>query len=268
MIKKFTFKKIARTALLLLFLQSVFVLHSCGKPEVIPAYIHIDSVNLKTTANVDGTNSHNIPDAWVYVDNQLVGDFELPATIPIPANGTHVVQVAPGIRENGATAEREPYPFYTLWSQTMNLVPKTVTVVKPVSNYTSYSHPFDWSENFELAGLSLVDTVGTDTTIRRDTLKPFEGRVSGSVYLDGKPGKVAGSHHYTFFCQSATSFPRPVGSPVYMEINYKCNNKFSVGLINVSDNNSISYVFFNPNPTWKKMYVRLTDVLNDERSTC
>ncbi|HRC92920.1 MAG TPA: hypothetical protein PLQ16_12225, partial [Bacteroidia bacterium] len=38
--------------------------------EPTPAYIQIDTINLTTNLTTQGSASHKIVDAWVYVDNQ------------------------------------------------------------------------------------------------------------------------------------------------------------------------------------------------------
>jgi hypothetical protein len=262
MIKNLTKRTFLPLLFLLLILQGILLFPSCGKPELIPTYIHIDSIALNTNPGQDGSNSHAIADAWVYVDNNLVGAFELPATIPVPYSGSHLLQIFPGIKENGTSAERMAYPFYTLWTTTMNMVKGTKTTVKPVSAYTSFSHPFDWREDFELPGISLTDNIGTDTTIIQDTVRPFEGHASGSVYLDGKPGKAIGSFHSHFQCQSSVQFARPEsGTEVYLEVNYRCNAPFTMGLVNPSNSQFIQYLTLNATNYWKKEYIRLTDLM-------
>jgi hypothetical protein len=244
--------------LLLISASTLFV--TCTKPAPIPAYVHIDSVALHTYPALDGTNSHNISDAWVYVDNQLVGAFELPATIPVPETGYHTLQILGGIKENGTSAERQGYPFYTAWSAQLNLVPGSRTVVNPVVAYTASCHPFDWREDFDGGpGTTLIDTISSDVRLKKDPVNPFEGTYSGSVYL--VPSAAYPLPH--FQCETATAFNKPdPGIEVYLEVNYRCNNKFYVGLINPLTNANIIYLTFNPTDVWKKMYVRFTDVLN------
>ena len=59
---------------------------SCKKfsgSQEVPAYIHIDSLTVDCDYFTYGANTSNITDAWVYVDDQPIGCFELPATFPI-----------------------------------------------------------------------------------------------------------------------------------------------------------------------------------------
>ncbi|HXC04802.1 MAG TPA: hypothetical protein VNZ86_08620 [Bacteroidia bacterium] len=253
-------KKFSTHSVLYLFLSSLLVsgsilLPSCGKPEFIPSYIHIDSVGLTTHYGNDGTNSHYIPDAWVYVDNQLVGDFELPATVPVPYAGQHTVVIQGGILESGSTAERHAYPFYAPWSTTINLVATGTVYVKPVVTYLASAHPFDWTEDFESIGISLTyDTTTGNPKLVKDLVNPFEGAASGTVSLG------SGQNH--FQCLSSTAFTLPSsGVEVYLEINYLTNNEFYVGVMNASTYQQIIFVSVKPNTVWKKMYIRLTDAV-------
>jgi hypothetical protein len=249
-----TYRKLFKIVLILCFVPVIILYHSC-KPELIPSYIHIDSIALHTSPLADGSNSHLIPDAWVYMDNQLVGAFELPATVPLPYSGNHTLEVLAGIKENGVGASRQAYPFYTTYSQPITLLQGGRQTVKPLVAYETNCEPMAWREDFESAGYSVIDTLNTDLRFVMDTVHPFEGHRSLMVTMTA-------SNQQHFQCQSSIDFYRPAIAPeVYLEVNYKCNNKFYVGLINSTNYNSIPYLSFNPTATWNKIYVRLTDVL-------
>ena len=58
--------------------------------EDTPSYLKINSIPLNTRKSASetyGSNSNNIVDAWVFANGKLIGSFELPATIPILAEG-------------------------------------------------------------------------------------------------------------------------------------------------------------------------------------
>ena len=99
-----------------LFLSFIFLsLSSCeiyNPSEDEPSYIHIDSISLTTDYTAYGTASHKITDAWVYVDNELIGAFELPANVPVLKSGVHNINIRPGIKLNGIAATRSYYPFF------------------------------------------------------------------------------------------------------------------------------------------------------------
>ncbi|MES2398217.1 MAG: hypothetical protein V4549_19535, partial [Bacteroidota bacterium] len=95
-----------------IFIVTTFISCELYNPaEPIPAYIRIDKIDLATIPG-QGTDSHKITDAWVYIDEQLIGCFELPATFPVLYEGSHQVKIAPGIKVNGIAATRSPYPFF------------------------------------------------------------------------------------------------------------------------------------------------------------
>ena len=75
---------------------------SCRKFEgsqKVPSYIHIESIEVDSLTDyfVYGANTHKITDAWVYVDDNLVGIYELPSTFPVLKKGQHKVAVRGGI---------------------------------------------------------------------------------------------------------------------------------------------------------------------------
>src|SRR3954471_3898254 len=80
----------------------------CNKEEPIPVYVHIEKISLvanpdgfvNSVTGDEGSLSSKISDAWVYVDEQLVGCFELPVTFPVLAEGTHTVKIRAGIKVN------------------------------------------------------------------------------------------------------------------------------------------------------------------------
>ena len=85
-------------------LFSSIVLSSCNNfkgSQEIPAYIHIDTFLFTTNYGLEGAASHKITDAWLYIDDDIQGCYELPATIPVLERGNHRVTIIPGIKLNG-----------------------------------------------------------------------------------------------------------------------------------------------------------------------
>ena len=126
-----------------------FGFSGCDKEESIPAYIHIPKIILNTNADgSEGSNAHDILDAWVYINNKLIGAFELPATIPILSSGKQQLTIVAGVKNNGFTAQRIRYPFYKAYDTDIELVPANVDTVVPVFSYYE-SLSFQWLEDFE-----------------------------------------------------------------------------------------------------------------------
>jgi hypothetical protein len=235
--------------------------------EPVPSYIHIEKISVTTTSE-QGSNSSNITDAWIYIDEKLIGCFELPATIPVLYEGTHQVSIKAGIKINGIAATRGPYPFYERFTQSVSLTRGSITDISPAVTYTddlNWDPTVIWQENFENSGGITIDPSPTphDTNLVQYTIPPgtdpslvFEGTGSGLVYVT--PDKPL------FECISSTSYFLPRGdSPVFLELNYKCNYTFVIGLFAHSSNGTVKNKVLNINSStdWKKIYIYLSPVI-------
>ena len=245
-----------------LYLISLFppFFSSCNKEEPIPAYIHIDKITLSTVYSNEGTNSNKIIDAWIYVDDQLLGAFELPCTVPVLATGSHIVKVAPGVKENGISDTRIVYPFYNRYQETVTLTAGQTTTIHPTTIY-SQNADFTWKEDFEGSATGTCDTVNSDTVMQvaHAPTDVFEGTGSGVVVLSGtKTGYVGVS------CNAYT-LPK-TGTDIFLELNYNCNTDFNVGVIGYDPTNGIDFqtvsLTLRPTNGWNKVYVNLTSEVN------
>ena len=69
-----------------LFLTFAASLTSCKKfqgEQTVPSYIRIDTLGLVCDYYSYGANTHNFVDAWVYVDDDIKGCFQM---VFIPVN--------------------------------------------------------------------------------------------------------------------------------------------------------------------------------------
>lgn len=250
---------------LLLFAQcNVF-----DKPELVPSFIEVDEFILVTTS-AEGTTSHKIKDAWVFIDEKFVGAYELPARIPLVANGEHNVQIYTGIYKNGVQAERVIYPFYTYFDSTYTLEPDETVFVTP---QITYEDDLEWwIEDFEDPSFKwTLFTTNSDTTMI--VAKPSEY----PDLFEGNAGLIKMSSNTTY-CEMRTEeplfdeLPKQLSEDAYMELNYKCNHKFVLGLLH---NNSglaaydkQALITFSPTTDengvmqWNKTYLYIPDVTN------
>lgn len=223
------------------------------KPEDIPAYIRINSISLSTNQSLEGSSAHKITDAWVYVDNDLIGAFELPATFPVlKGDGPHVIRIKAGIKMNGISALRIAYPFYNYYEVTDTLKAGEITTISPSIVYRTNT-VFAWRDDFE-TGHTFNDTI-TAAELRQDASDPFEGSYSGHVHLNAD----------TFACeiQSSNGFSIPTdGREVFLELNYKCSHTFNVGVVTSSYAHRMSLVI-NKSDTWNKIYINITNEVNE-----
>lgn len=230
--------------------------------EPIPAYVHIQQFTLTTDYPTEGTNSHKITDAWVYVDDQTIGCFEMPVTFPVLAEGVHKIKIIPGIKVNGISANRGQYPFYTAYEQTVDFKVGTTINLSPTTTYKSTTS-FDLLEDFEGASYFSI-TTNSDTTLQTTTnvADVFEMTYSGIAYAD--------QTRPFFECASIplTSVLPHGGAPVFLEMNYKCNYQFTVSVIasGASSTSQFAAINVNPSDTWNKMYVYLTPTVSGTSS--
>jgi hypothetical protein len=236
--------------------------------EPVPSFIHIQNISVVTDPAVEGTNSSKITDAWVYIDGKLVGAYELPVTLPVLSEGTHSLLVKAGIKVNGISATRAPYPFYDYYSETVSLTPGQIINVSPVVKYVSgidWASLNVWTEDFESAGMELdTSATGSDAAMEHRTITPgtthpevFEGAGSGVVYVDHLKPK------FEFMTTSSFALPRG-DSPVFLELNYRCNHQFVVGVFAHSPGGSYQYKTLNINPSenWNKIYVYMSPTIS------
>ncbi len=242
-----------------LFLGFLLILFSCeiyNPKEDIPSYIKIDTIVLSTTGD-EGTSSHKITDVWIYMDDNPIGAFELPAKFPVLAEGNHKITIRPGIKLNGISSTRSYYPFYEEIVYPAANLEKGKTFDLSVLNTTYYSvSKFLWNEDYESSGITIEKTSKSDTAIQKVTDNVFEGNYSGAVYLD--------SGHDFFELTSSETFDLPFSnSPVFLELNFKTNNTVTVGVYLNTTTYTIQrdYVVLNPTDTWQKIYINLTPVV-------
>jgi hypothetical protein len=239
--------------LLYIPLLSLLSLGSCeviNPEEDIPAYIHIQNIDLITDPGPEGSDAHKITDAWVYVDDELIGVFELPATFPVLKTGERTIKVRAGIKSNGISATRIQYPFYKVYSTTAYLQPGQTLTLTPVVKYFEAT-VFEWIENFDNTGTTIANgPYPSDTTVIQQNTDVFEGLQSGAVYLDGSK--------QLFFASSASSYNSlPKGEArVWLELNYKSTHSFKVGIM--ANNQVHESLIINPNENWNKIYVDLS----------
>lgn len=214
----------------------------------IPSYLQINPFTLSTTA-AQGTNSHNITDAWIYVDNDLVGVFELPARFPILKEGIHKIDIYPGIKENGIAERRARYVFYNVHTENINLEKSKTTIINPQTTYSSAT-TFYWMEDFESASLPFTYSSLSDTVVYKST-DSFEGFYSGKVSLI--PGMTL------FECYTPEFSDIPINKPIFLELNFKTNQPVLVGLF--ADNDQIGIFYLNTTEYWKKIYLDFSEPL-------
>ena len=246
---------------------------SCNKFEgsqEIPAYIHVDTFLLTTNYIYEGAASHNITDVWLYIDDNLQGCYEMPATIPVLERGKHKITIYPGIKLNGNSSTRTINPFYQPYIiEEFELKEKVVDTIYPATTY----HPIDESSiNFKFmedyeSQIQLEDEQNSQTSIirtDRDDPERWDDQYNNSHYS----GYVHLSDTITYFCVASDEYrdlPNQ-GNSIFLEIDYKCTDLFEVGLFaKISNVENLPLVYVNPSPKWNKIYINLGPNITDNQ---
>jgi hypothetical protein len=228
-----------------------------------PCYIQVDTIGVTTDLITQGSNAAKISEAWIYVDDNLIGIYDLPCRVPVLADqGEHKVTVGAGIQINGLSALLAPYAFYRLVDTTITLNPGETSIYNPVVNYYE-SLTFPLLASFDiLAGNKLVATNNSDTSafLTTNPLEVFEGTASFYANLKQDSGFVE--------FETVESYVLPKqGKTVYAELNYKNTHVISVGIsANYPASSTIrnTVISLRPTETWKKVYVNLTSFVSTE----
>lgn len=225
--------------------------------NLVPSYLHIEKIDV-TTDYQQGTSSSNITDAWVYIDETLIGSFELPATIPILTEGKQTLKVLPGIKLNGISNTRAAYPFYTGIEKEVTFVKDSVINLSgSIVTYETKSI-FPWLESFDLSGMSM-DTTSKSTvrfgkTNDQDLIFPEQGNsYSGMVTL------IEDSAIFEAATTEKFEFPGN-GSAIFLEMNYNINHPLIVGVFYKTSGIQVQrpLIVLNETEDWKKVYINLT----------
>jgi hypothetical protein len=252
------YRRLVHYFCLLWFLVAVSSCEKFSGDQTIPAYLGIDSIYLSTDYYTQGTASQRITDAWVYVDDEFLGAYELPARLPVLKSGKHSLKIWPGVKKNGIAATRVSYEFYNPVTREVTFVLDSTTNTGVLKSTYQSTALFVWKEDFEDVSLTLDTTNRSSAYIQRtdpSSALTFEGNHSGMVMMD--------SIHDFFECQTHAEYAIPA-SPVFLEMNFNTSNSVVVGLFTYGSTTLYQTPVITLNPTngqWKKIYIDLTNTL-------
>lgn len=244
--------KIKTLLLFQIIFTFIFLLSGCdliNPDEQVPSYIEINDI----TVNEDFSQ---VTDAWVYVDDYLVGVYDLPAHFPVLKSGDVDIAVRPGIRVNGIAVTRGYYPFYKEWDASATLTEGQTTVLSPETEYVS-GLDIAWSEDFETVSLTMQphDT-STMNFIKTDTVSDAPSLIVGAIPLG--PDSL-------FSVETIDQFELPSSGPVYLELSYKTEIPFELAwrvqnlqTMVIRDNRIYQ---FSATDEWQHIYIYLTNFI-------
>lgn len=244
-------------------LFAVLLWQSCKNKEAeVPSYLYVDHFTLTTDFQTQGHNSHRFTDVWVYVNNTFAGVYELPARVPLVNSGTTVIQLFPGVRENGSTSNRVVNRLYNGHTVTLDLVPGKMDTIVPVTSFRSNAN-LVWIEDYEI---NAITTKRSNNSTSTDSLKLIT-LPDTNVFEPGANSQFTGYINMgttttgeIFEHITTSDFILPgAGEDVWLEMNYKGNTPFQVGIyaykVDVIEQIPILYVFTKQD--WNKIYINL-----------
>lgn len=251
------------------------VLTGCKKdPAIVPAYLHIDAMKVNADYAKHGTSSSRITTVWVEVDGEYIGVYELPAIVPVAANGTHRITLTPGINLNGIQSLRNIYEFYTEYEQTFNFEENkdywpnaSDDSIAEVTYSPRTYYTYDNLEDFEGLSLAFERSTRADTGLVRSTDSAF-------LNVDPSINETNNAVGYSYLgdadllfevvsVKEYTDLPAG-GANVYLEMNYKIDAVVTVGVFRNAEGqvDQVPVVSLYPNDEWQKIYINLVSEIS------
>ena len=253
-----------------LFVIAGLMLNSCIKNNPDPSWIEITPWTLVANSNSQyptGELTHSFTDAWVYVNDELIGVFQVSDTLKIPVlkSGAVNIKVYPAIRNNGVSATKKIYPFVERYEINTTLVQNQTLQINPI---TRYSPAVRFAiEDFEDPAIKLVNDQNSATQMSQgnDPSILQWGNFYGFVNLNQTDTTWIA---YTNF-ESVNEADLPRGKEVYLEIDYYNTNNVITGLLWISSTsikNNTNYRLNKQDPSkvkWKKIYIDLKELISN-----
>jgi hypothetical protein len=250
-------------------LLAISVLTGCSlfdREEEIPAYLQFRNPRVVLDENTGFSTNTGIRDVWLYQAGFLQGVYPVNpvqdgmwATIPVIDLEKTAFFMDGGIHETGQSAFHLPYPFWDRIEFNLDLVSGDTFVVDPEFHYVEeerYVTPV--VERFEGTLVDLVPfstslTESDSTFIRPSTRDVFQGNASG--YVDFGPDDR------WFEAINSTAFQLDRSKDVYLEITYKNNIPFEVGLVyqNLAGLFPEPVITVTPRTEWNTIYIHLIE---------
>lgn len=270
---------------ILLAFGIVLLFFSCNRfsgSQEIPAYLRIEPWTFTTDYDREGAATHAITDAWVYIDGNFQGCYEMKShddgvysMVPLLEHGEHAIQLYAGIKLNGISSTRIQYPGYRPYKTTLTLKEGEIETVSPVTSYYSIDSTnlsFHIMEDFEDAN-NIRLTI--DTNVSHAVREQISHRTNSNAWLDPfdtinhyRSVKVHlgdSIRKFSLVSGKITDFPDP-GNYVLLELDHKCEKDFLVGMYIYSYQNGLmdkELYYVKASDTWKKMYLNFSPTISE-----
>ncbi len=261
-------------ALLSLCIILIVCLSGCKKTDLSATYIYLDEnafivdvSNYNDEHNtaydayeLESMGSQKFHNAWIYVDGQDLGTWELPCKIPILAKDSSEIMIYPSIKMNGQSVSRPRYPFVDPYKTRLERRPGQITQLSDLQvKYTSTAS-FEFIENFNTDYNGVFHPIDTSIAINFEHIADPDNPANriGEIVLDGTDSSFE-------LVSNDMDFNRVLPNYVFLEMDYRSdsdNGEVCIGMLIDKSTTSIAayepLVIANATKTWKKIYVNLT----------
>ncbi len=231
-----------------------------GKDEIIPSYVHIPSATVDVTSTQYGSKSSKITHVWLFANDQQIGVFELPVTVPILDEGDVKITMQAGIKADGLSYNLQRYPFYDFFTVYENFTATEVDTVLPVFTYIDstrvmMNNDFEDNNNFEVKFEEYASFTRTN-----NGADVFEGSYAGCVNLVANDDPNVNSN---LQLGTIASFDLIPTVKTYVELDYRNSVDFDFYVAGLDGDGT---PFFNviltilESEDWNKIYINLTPI--------
>ncbi len=244
------------TSLCILFLTAC---EAFRDQDLDPHYLKLDKVSVTTSVD-QGAATHNIRDAWVYTQDDELGPFELPVTLPVLSDvDSTEYSIFAGVRKNGQSGSPIIYPFLKPAIFTIDTEPGEVYERDLTFDYYD-NIVFEFIEDFDANHVFTLDADnfdGSNLTIVEDSTNL--GNTVGQLYVNKE----------NFLCEvitASTFLPDNFAGRTYLEIDYKNEVPLAIGvqknIFNSLQNEFI--ILLREQEDFNKVYVDISSYISDE----
>jgi hypothetical protein len=228
-----------------------------------PSWLEVNEWQLNNNielSGLEGELTESITNAKVWVNDDLLGIFQVPFRIPVLKSGPCNVRIAPVVINNGISATKKVYPFLNVYEIDAELVQNETLTINPVTSYKSFTN--FWVEDFEDINNSIENDPNTSLAtlqLSNENLAEFNGNFCGKVVLN--------ENDTTWVANTTDQLAIPKGSECYLEIDYYVTNDLYTGLLYVSPDATTNNVNIRLNgqepdvAVWKKIYIELKELV-------
>lgn len=232
--------------------------------EELPVYVSIQDPQVLVDETLNVYSSLGIKDAWVFLQGEQIGVFELPAVIPVlPEKVGYSLRIGGGIFDTGLSSFRMEYPFWNDINVSLaGAEPLDTVVVSPRFEYfprdTTIIYAFEAGFEGGSSNLTSVAPASTYTNIQISSEDKFVGLQSGKVTFS--------ANKYQFEASSPIlTLPQSGNNAIWCEVTYKNDIPFTVLMIGLAPGSPIevelatNVLFYSPD-AWNTAYINLNDL--------